>query len=575
MAIMIPEKPREFDPASREDLMFRVLEKLPDDYFVVHSFQINKVKRDGSLHDSEADFVVFHRLKGLLCIEAKATEATYHDGEWYYGSGKAMHSGGPFQQARRNMYAIKDYMKELGLQNAIDNCKFLFAVWFPLVSEEYVRRLPLPPDAPAELILTEEALYDPEPYLDRIFAVVERGKERTNLSPAMASRIVNEVLCPQFSIAPSVSFDTDTKHIMFHRLLQEQAAVLNFLEEQKTAIINGAAGTGKTLVAVEKAKRHAVRGEKVLFLCFNNQLKRHLAENYSHENIDYYTIAGFCCSLCRSAEPDYDMLYRILEGMWENRSFPYQHVIVDEGQDFGSSAIEEADILEILRSIIEDTKEDGSFYVFYDRLQMVQARRMPKFLEDADCKLTLYRNCRNTENIAKTSLRPITERNPKLMESCIVGVPARLHYCSNEDLVLAAVDDALDALIKDGISDIVILTCKTEAESLLAPHLEKGMYPAGKKRIRFSTCRKFKGLEADAVILVDIDEDTFLGNDGQNVLLYYVGTSRARLRLDMVTTINQEGCTRVLEGMGKEKPGKKPFKTLASTLNALPVVESV
>ena len=74
---------------------------------------------------------------------------------------------------------------------------------------------------------------------------------------------------------------------------------------------------------------------------------------------------------------------------------------------------------------------------------------------------------------------------------------------------------------------------------------------------------------------MDIDEDTFLGNDGQNVLLYYVGTSRARLRLDMVTTINQEGCTRVLESMGKEKPGKKPFKTLASTLNALPLVESV
>ena len=125
------------------------------------------------------------------------------------------------------------------------------------------------------------------------------------------------------------------------------------------------------------------------------------------------------------------------------------------------------------------------------------------------------------------------------------------------------------------ISDIVILTCKTQAESLLTPHLEKGVYPAGKKRVRFSTCRKFKGLEADAVILVDIDEDRFLGNDGQNVLLYYVGTSRARLRLDMVTTIDQAGCTRILEGMGKEKPGKKPYKVLSSTLNALPLVKTL
>ena len=93
-------------------------------------------------------------------------------------------------------------------------------------------------------------------------------------------------------------------------------------------------------------------------------------------------------------------------------------------------------------------------------------------------------------------------------------------------------------------------------------------------KIRFTTYRKFKGLEADAVILVDIIEDTILGNEGKNVLLYYVGTSRARLRLDMVTTIDQEGCTRVLEGMGKEKPGKKPCKTLASTLNALSMVHT-
>ena len=44
MAIMIPEKPRTFDPKSREDIMFSALENLPDDYYVLHSFQINKIK---------------------------------------------------------------------------------------------------------------------------------------------------------------------------------------------------------------------------------------------------------------------------------------------------------------------------------------------------------------------------------------------------------------------------------------------------------------------------------------------------------------------------------------------------
>ena len=110
--------------------------------------------------------------------------------------------------------------------------------------------------------------------------------------------------------------------------------------------------------------------------------------------------------------------------MWENKSFPYRHVIVDEGQDFGSDDI--AEVLETMKSIIEETTEDGSFYVFYDKLQLIQARKLPPFLADADCKLTLYRNCRNTENIAKTSLGPISDRAPKLIENCLVGAEGHL-----------------------------------------------------------------------------------------------------------------------------------------------------
>ncbi len=573
MAIMIPEKPREFTPESREDLMFAALECLPDDYYVIHSFQINKVKNNNSIFDSEADFVIFNRQRGILCIEAKATKASYKNGEWYYGNNEVMHSGGPFAQARRSMYAVRDYMEEHGFKNISDNCKFLHAVWFPMVTQEYIRRLNLPPEASPDLILTEEALYDPAPYLEKIFSITERGKTETAINESMAARIVNEVLCPQFEIAPSATFDTDTKHIIFHRLLKEQANVLNFLEEQKTAAINGAAGTGKTLVAIEKAKRHAMRGDKVLFLCFNNQLKNYLAENYANTNIDYYTIAGYACSMCHTGEPDYYALNSLLENMYESQSFPYQHVIVDEGQDFGNDAIEEADILNTLKAIIEDTKEDGSFYVFYDKLQLIQARSMPKFLADADCKLTLYRNCRNTENIAKTSLRPVSERNPILMQNCIVGVPAKLHYCEDDETSLGAVDSTIDDLLADNIKNIVILTCKTESTSILSQYLVDGRYPAGKESIRFTTCRKFKGLEADAVILVDVDENTFLGNDGQNVLLYYVGTSRARLRLDIITTMDNDSCIRVLQSLGKDDKIKRPQRDLARALNALPVTE--
>ena len=84
----------------------------------------------------------------------------------------------------------------------------------------------------------------------------------------------------------------------------------------------------------------------------------------------------------------------------------------------------------------------------------------------------------------------------------------------------------------------------------------------------FSTCRKFKGLEADAIILLDVTSDIF---EEENALIYYVGTSRARLWLDMLTTMDDEACTDVLQS-AFEKRGhiKNPKRELASAINALP-----
>ena len=157
------------------------------------------------------------------------------------------------------------------------------------------------------------------------------------------------------------------------------------------------------------------------------------------------------------------------------------------------------------------------------------------------------------------------------MENCIIGVPARMHFCEDYNGILNSIDTAIDSLHEDGIRNIVILTCKTESESCISEEIKEGYYPAGMEQILFTTCRKFKGLEADAVILVDVDENTFLGEDrnGKNVLRYYVGTSRARLRLDIITSISQEGAMKVLESLGKTEKAKHPKRDLARALNAV------
>ncbi|WP_311146645.1 nuclease-related domain-containing DEAD/DEAH box helicase [Stomatobaculum longum] len=563
MAMMIPEKPRNFDPSSQEGLIFDALAQLPEDYYVFHSFRITDTRK-GVFRESETDFVILNRSKGVICLEAKAGQIRYENGCWLYGSGIPMHNGGPFNQASANKYKLMRYISDSSMAFILEKCKFFHAVWFPSVSDDRLRSMSLPSEGDKILVLTKEALTDPKEFIDRVYALELPSRVKTDLSEVECKRLVRKIFCPQFNVFPSVSFEADLKKIVFHRLLDEQAGILDFLAEQLTAAVNGAAGTGKTMIAVEKARRHAASGEKVLFLCFNAQLKNYLEENYTRELVSYYTIAGFACKICNTVKPDYNELKSKLEDYYISGSFPYKHVVIDEGQDFGSEAIEETDIIQLIYDIIVDSDQGGTFYVFYDRLQLIQAKEMPKFIGDLDCRLTLYRNCRNTENIAVTSLRPITERKPKVFDGAVKGAPAKLHFCESVQSERERIDAIIDELAADGYRDIVLLTCKTETTSILSGVAKDGKY---RNKYLFTTCRKFKGLEADVVILLDVDKTTF---EQDNVLLFYVGTSRARIKLEIVAVLSDDDCKDILSSVlnyqGKVRRAKKD---LAGALNAV------
>ena len=447
--------------------------------------------------------------------------------------------------------------------STLNRCKFLHAVWFPSINETQFAEINLPSEADRNLTLTKEALANPKEHIDRVFDIELPSGRFTNLSENDTNRMIKEILCPSFHVFPSSSMEIDIKKMRFHRLLKEQALILDFLVEQKTAVINGLAGTGKTVIALEKAKRHAVQGEKVLFLCFNVKLKEHLSKSCVDENIDFYTIAGLACNYCNTTTPDYERLKEKLEAMYFSHGFPYRHVIVDEGQDFGMDNIAETDILEIIRDIITDDETvEGSFYIFYDRMQMIQSEHLPSIIENADCKLTLYKNCRNTANIATTSLKPISQRKPKVFEGCVRGVPAKIHFCSSSEKTEAAVNQIISSLKTDNYDNIVILTCKTESHSALNDFVSDNLY----KGYRFTTCRKFKGLEADAVILVDVDRDTF---EQENVLRFYVGASRARLRLAIAANLSDDDCIDILRNqLNYREKIKKPKKDFARALNS-------
>ena len=47
--------------------------------------------------------------------------------------------------------------------------------------------------------------------------------------------------------------------------------------------------------------------------------------------------------------------------------------------------LEASGIMEIMRECIEMRDDGSSFFVFYDKLQKIQARSLPVFIEEADC----------------------------------------------------------------------------------------------------------------------------------------------------------------------------------------------
>lgn len=562
---MIPSIPNDYVPESREGELFGSLQKLSHDYYVFHSFRIINVTND-DWKENEIDFVIFNRHKGIVCLEAKAGRVQCIDGQWYYASGRKMRD--PFEQANSNKWKLKNEIFSFyGNNDILIHCKMLCAVWFPALNSHKLSTLNLPQNAAKEIILTADDLDDPTAAIERIFNIQTTIKEHGNmvqvdgnLTTNEANSLLNNILCPSFSILPSKTFELDYKRERFNALTKEQCALLDYLEEQRSAVINGAAGTGKTMIAIEKARRHSVNGESVLFLCFNSKLKDFLEANYRYPNVEYYTIDGFACKLCNSQTANFEELELQIIKLVDNNQFTYVHIIIDEGQDLGKERIQSTKILELLEEIVL-SKSIGTFYVFYDKLQLVQSYQLPKLIHEADCKLTLYKNCRNTRKIAESSFKPL-KTVPKLFESALNGNLPVISFI-DEINKLKVLDAAIKKGIDIGITDIKIVSCAPTDKSTYQTNLSaSGNYLYNGIQIEFTTCRKFKGLEADMVILVDVDYSALYDNN----MLFYVGASRARLELSILCNLDDEESSNIVLAWGGFVKKNNPKQTLSKIL---------
>ena len=581
MAHMIPSDGGYFDPKSKEKEMFDALSKLSDDYFVFHSYRLVSLIPDKGLNENEIDFLVFNPNYGCLFIECKNRTLRRNDhGQWQFldrskGLDEWKDMTDPFDQAFSGQHNLFNKLQDMYPQykKKLNQCKFMVAVWLPRYRKDEIDEATFGANVTKEIIMTREALLYPEETRSQVLSLMERMNKvhlvckyeeelliengpgyQHALSPADAMDLFKNVLCPTFRTIVNVKKDFETTYL---ELLEEQAVVLSFLGHQRTAAISGAGGTGKTLVAVQRAIMLNRDGEKVLFLCYNRNLAVDLAQKHKElENVSFYTLDSLACRKCSTTwdKVSYYDLKDVLETEILDGTFEYQHIIVDEGQDFGVRGSGDTDIKSEILELLSDYgsgaygHEKTSFFIFYDKNQLVNSKALPVYLQNVDSKLTLYRNCRNTKNIARTA-HALLSTAPELYDRAWVGDLTNFIFYSSREELVKRLDNVIEALSKESSSDRVIITCSDSIKySALQGMIQTEAdgrnycYKSNGKKTRLFTCPTFKGLEAEDVIITDISDKTF--DEGN--CDFYVAASRAQKRLFVFVDTEKVHLTKIL-----------------------------
>ena len=562
MAKMIPSTVRDFHESRGEEKVFFALRSLPDSITVIHSFRwlhpgkhrkvLAKVGPQG-----EGDFIVFDPSRGLMVIEVKGGEIWCERGEWRQRNRRtgAVRAIWPETQASNTCHRIREEL-QARLPEAT-SLLFCHAVWFP---EGMPDREKLPMNCPSEIVLDEEDIGHPERAIGRAFSYWGNAfPGRGGVSDNDARRVL-ESLAPTFSLVPSVQRSIEERDAQLVQLTREQARIIDFLDEQRHAAVHGAAGTGKTLLAIEKARRLATLDDPVLFLCYNRALKEHLQQEHSCPNVHYATFHGLARETFGPVSSLEDVEQALLSHLMQDRPLPYSHLIVDEAQDF------KTDWLEFLSHYFREM----TFYVFYDRNQLVQEGDLA-WLEAVPCRLILSRNCRNTNEVARVAYRA-----GGLTVSPTLGVsgPRPVLHTVQTDASAAQLTSKLLAAARKKTRaapcDLAVLTMNplsatNPLRGIRLPGLQFASRPAV-GRVTMTTVRRFKGLEARLVIVPDVDFRR--ANDSGWRRRLYVACSRARQAVHLITTVPEKEIGAAVQAFAGTDRARPKWRTIARLLGA-------
>ncbi len=522
-----PAQVRGSEPAS--ELRVRTaLAKLDDDWRVFHSVVWQAV-RGGSQADGEADFVLLHPKGGLAILEVKGGRIEVRNGQWQSTdrNGVAHRIKDPFRQAKDSKYALIRYLEQLQPKLA-HIPRVCHGVVFPDVVLNHAIGL-----FPSEVTWDQKALQAPGLALETLLTHWGQA-DGQRLSAHDLEEITNR-LAPTLTVTLSLRDALKAAQSELTRLTRRQMDVLHMLRANRRCVVRGGAGTGKSLLAVEKARQVAAAGGRVLLVCYNGPLRDRLAsECQTFTGVELATFHSLCRS--RSMRAGIPMPPNPDDKWWDSEAAQglvswaetnpqerFDAILVDEAQDFAVHWISS------LRAALRDAS--SLMYIFIDQHQQIYLRgnSIPTDWPVVDLDI----NCRNTLPIAKSVARVFVDPEPA---EGIDGPDPVFIECNDLDEV-SIVQEEVDKLIVDeGVSPsrITVLSDRHETIRRLTTMLAGGFpfVQPGKRGIAVETIHRFKGLEAE-IVVVALSSSLFNERHTAQALLY-VGLSRARAMLIVV-----------------------------------------
>ncbi|MEJ7826485.1 MAG: NERD domain-containing protein/DEAD/DEAH box helicase [Solirubrobacteraceae bacterium] len=528
MATMFPRTLLADDQTSTGELkVFAALrDQLDDAWDVFHSVGILRSQDGAGARDAEVDFVLGHPEHGVVCLEVKGGDIECRHGEWLRRiDGKLQRVTDPFAQVTKQQYTLRDLLAE---RTGIVKQQLRLARGVVLC-DVTVHSLALGTDAPAQIIVDRHGVQDMAAAVDRLVAFAAGARDK-RVAPDRES--VRDLLAPTFEIRVPMAEAFLAEDEQLVELTREQALALRRLARNHRMAIYGCAGSGKTMLAVEHARRLAEAGQEVLFVCFNAQLAAHLHATAKHPQIRYSTFHRLCVAQARRAQvelPDFgedappqaywlDVLPDKLADAVDVLGPQFDALVVDEAQDLHDHW------LDALRLTLRD-EEHAPVWLFLDDNQRIYDAKLevpPHFF-----RYELGTNCRTTQSIHRELLKlydgPVAPdaKGPE-------GRPPELRHSGDQ---AATVADVLERLLgPDDVppADVVILSSHGREKSAVAAALGTRLLPVKPTKrdsgVRFSSIRAFKGLESPVVVLCELEDlDTATLNQQ-----LYVGMSRAR-----------------------------------------------